>query len=92
MVRQMAKYIDFSKRKVSIKSKHSPRRNYNRNAENVSKSEKLMNGISTWASYYRLYPHVFVKDYFGVNLKLFQSIILYFMMHDNYVMYIAARG
>lgn len=67
-------------------------RNFNRSKDNLSRSERLMNGIAMWTSYYRLFPHVFVKDYLGIDLKLFQIIILYFMMHDNYVMYIAARG
>jgi len=67
-------------------------RNFNQTKEKLSKSERLMNGIALWTSYYRLFPHVFVKDYLGIILKLFQIIILYCMMHDNYAMYIAARG
>ena len=51
-----------------------------------------MNGVAIWTSFYRLFPHVFVKEYLGITLKLFQSIILYFMMHENYLCYIAARG
>lgn len=56
------------------------------------KSEKIMNGIAAWCSYYRENPSRFVKDYLNVNLKLFQKILLYQMMHNNYFMYIAARG
>lgn len=56
------------------------------------KSEKIMNGIAYWASFYRHNPHRFVKDYLGIDLKLFQKILLYAMMHNNYFMYIAARG
>lgn len=67
-------------------------RNFNKHSENISKSTKLMNGIALWTSYYRLFPHIFVKEYLGITLKLFQSIILYFMMHENYICYIAARG
>lgn len=51
-----------------------------------------MNGIALWASYYRLYPHIFVEEYLGLTLKPFQKILLYSMMHDNYFMYLAARG
>src|SRR5690606_1440920 len=54
--------------------------------------ERLMNGIALWASYYRYFPHIFVEEYFGIRLKLFQKILLYFMMHYNYFMYLAARG
>lgn len=67
-------------------------RNFNKDSDNLTKSEKLMNGIARWASYYRLYPHTFVHEYLGIRLKLFQCIILYFMMHENYLAYIAARG
>jgi len=67
-------------------------RNLNKDTENLTKSEKLMNGVALWASYYRKFPHIFVKDYLGVNLKLFQQILIYFMMHFNYFMYLASRG
>lgn len=67
-------------------------RNFNKTSDTLSKSERLMEGVATWASYYRLYPHKFVEDYLGIKLKLFQTIILYFMMHENYIVYIAARG
>lgn len=56
------------------------------------KSERIMNGIAVWCSFYRSNPQRFVKDYLNVNLKLFQKILLYEMMHNNYFMYIAARG
>ena len=56
------------------------------------KSERIMNGIAAWASFYRANPQRFVKDYLNVNLKLFQKILIYMMMWNNYFMYIAARG
>lgn len=56
------------------------------------KSERIMNGIACWASFYRSNPQRFVKDYLNVTLKLFQEILLYEMMHNNHVIYIAARG
>ena len=58
----------------------------------MSKSEKLMNGIGLWTAFYRANPHRFVKDYFGINLKLFQKILIYMMNHFIYIMYIASRG
>jgi len=67
-------------------------KNFNKKTDAYTKSEKLMNGVAVWTSYYRLFPHVFVKEYLGIQLKLFQTIILYFMMHENYVAYIASRG
>ena len=68
------------------------RRNLNKSMENATKSERLMNGIALWCSFYRLFPHIFVKEYLGITLKPFQKILLYFMQHFNYFMYIASRG
>lgn len=56
------------------------------------KSKRIMEGIAEWAGFYRCNPHRFAKDYLNVELKLFQKILLYAMMHNYYVTYIAARG
>lgn len=56
------------------------------------KSERIMQGIAYWAAFFRLNPHRFAKDYLNVNLKLFQKILLYEMMHNNFSIYIASRG
>ena len=56
------------------------------------KSERIMQGVAAWTSFYRANPQRFVKDYLNVNLKLFQKILIYMMMLSNYFMYIAARG
>ena len=56
------------------------------------KSERIMNGVAYWASFYRYNPQRFVKDYLHINLKLFQKVLLYAMMHNNFFMYLAARG
>ena len=56
------------------------------------KATKLMKTIAWRAGYYRANPHRFVKDYLGITLKLFQKILLYAMMHNNYMMYLASRG
>ena len=68
------------------------KRNISKAMDNMAKSEKLMKGIATWCSYYRLFPHIFVEEYLGIILKPFQKILLYFMMHYNYFCYIASRG
>jgi hypothetical protein len=57
-----------------------------------SKSDRLMNGIGVWTSFYRANPHRFVRDYLGINLKLFQIILLYAMNFNHYFMYLASRG
>jgi len=66
--------------------------NYNKNTDNLTKSERLMSGVGVWASFYRANPHRFVKDYLGIDLKLFQMILIYMMNHNHYFMYIASRG
>lgn len=57
-----------------------------------TKSERLTEGIGVWASFYRANPHRFVKEYLGINLKLFQIILLFAMNFNNYFMYLASRG
>ena len=91
----MASYTNFqvdrNKRKNGINI-FKKGRNFNKKNDNLTKSEKLMNGIGIWTSFYRSNPHRFVKEYLGINLKLFQQILIYMMMHFNYFMYLAARG
>lgn len=89
----MATHSNYSKYNQQKKSDiFSQRRNLNKNMENATKSEKLMNGIGLWTSYYRLFPHLFVRDYLGINLKVFQMILLYMMSVNNVFMYLASRG
>lgn len=57
-----------------------------------TKSEKLMNGINIWASYYRFRMDVFAKEYLGIQLKLFQIILIYAMQNNHFFMYLASRG
>ena len=56
------------------------------------KSERMMEGVSYWAAYYRKNPQRFAKEYLNVNLKLFQKILVYVMMWATNFIYIAARG
>lgn len=57
-----------------------------------TKSERMMEGVAIRASFYRANPQRFVKEYLGIDLKLFQQIILYAMMMFPFLTYIAARG
>ena len=66
--------------------------NHSRQSDLITKNERLMTGIATWASYYRSNPHKFCEDYLGIELKMFQQIIIFAMMENNYTMYLAARG
>lgn len=66
--------------------------NYNKSNEKLTKSEKLMQGINIWVSFYRARPDIFVEDYLGITLKPFQKVLLYVMIHYNYTMFFANRG
>lgn len=57
-----------------------------------SKAEKLMDTIAFRAGYYRANPQRLVQDYFNISLKCFQKILLFMMMHCNYLIYCASRG
>lgn len=56
------------------------------------KSERLMDGVAYWASYYRKNPQRFVEEYLNIKLKLFQKILIYMMMVSTNFMYLASRG
>lgn len=56
------------------------------------KHERIMNGVAAWTSFYRANPHRFCADYLNIHLRLFQKILLYAMIHNHYIMYLAARG
>lgn len=58
----------------------------------AEKSERIMNGVAAWAGFYRENPHRFVKDYLNINLKWFQKILIYQMVHNDNTLYIASRG
>lgn len=60
--------------------------------ENMTKDEKLMQGIAAWASYYQSRPDIFADEYLGISLKPFQKILIYCMMHYNYTAFFASRG
>ena len=58
----------------------------------AEKSERIMNGVAAWTAFYRENPHRFVKDYLNINLKWFQKILIYQMVHNDNTLYIASRG
>jgi len=58
----------------------------------LEKSQKILQGVAKWCGFYRENPHRFCKDYLNINLRLFQKILIFAMMHNNYIMYLAARG
>lgn len=56
------------------------------------KEQKIMETVAWRAGYYRANPQRFVSDVLGIQLKLFQKILLWCMMQFNFTMYLAARG
>lgn len=56
------------------------------------KSERLMEGVAYWASFYRKNPQRFAKDYLNMTLKPFQKILIYCMMMATNLVFIASRG
>lgn len=56
------------------------------------KSERVMEGIGYWAAFYRENPQRFAADFLNLDLKIFQKILLYCMMHMIHFMYFASRG
>lgn len=57
-----------------------------------NKQQQIMETVAWRAGYYRSNPHRYVIDVLGLSLKWFQQILLWCMMHYNFVMYLAARG
>lgn len=56
------------------------------------KEQKIMETVAWWAGYYRANPQRFCKDCLNLNLKWFQQILIWAMMHYNYFAFIAARS
>ena len=68
--------------------------NEKKNQDQIDKEkyESIMATIAKRAGFYRANPHRFVKDYLGIELKLFQKILIWAMMVNNYFMMIGSRG
>lgn len=45
-----------------------------------------------WAAFYRANMHIFIEQYLGIKLKLFQKIIIVAIEHSMFFMFWAARG
>ena len=54
--------------------------------------QKREDNLMEWVGFWRKNPQVFVKEYLGVNLKLYQKLLFYMMNKVDFFMYIAARG
>lgn len=58
----------------------------------ADKTTRLMNMIARRCAYYRANPHRFVKEFLGIDLKLFQKIIIYMMNVCDAFYFVAARS
>jgi hypothetical protein len=91
----MASYANYQVKRNKHKNAigvFDKKRNFNKKNDNVTKSEKLMQGIAAWASFYISRPDIFAEEYLGITLKPFQKVLLYCMMHYNYTAFFASRG
>ena len=58
----------------------------------LTSRDKFREKAKRWISFYRHFPHEFVKDFLNIDLTFYQSLALYQMSHyDNYTL-ITARG
>lgn len=57
-----------------------------------NKANRIMKLVAWRCAYYRANPHRFVKDYFGITLKLFQKILIWGMNKYDALLFIASRG
>lgn len=78
-------------------AKHSSKINLfkitrNRKKNGQSHNEHFEEKMHIWVAYFRQNPHRFAKEFLNVNLKLFQTILLWGMMHHNYFVYVGSRG
>lgn len=55
-------------------------------------SENIREGLHLYVSYWRANIHRFAMDYLGINLHIFQIILLYMMDKNTFFMFIASRG
>ena len=60
--------------------------------DKVYTQDKTMQTVIERAAYYRANPHRFVKDYLGIDLRLFQMILIVMMNFNTNFMYLASRG
>jgi hypothetical protein len=58
----------------------------------VDRTERVLEGVARWASYYRANPQRFAKEYLHIDLYLFQKILLVMMNVCTSFVFISARG
>lgn len=61
-------------------------------SEDRTYSNKYEENIIDWNTFFRRNPQLFIKMYFGINLHMFQKIIIYLMARFPLVVLICARA
>lgn len=59
---------------------------------NKSQDDIMKERMKLWTTFYRANIHRFIEHYLGVELFLFQKILMYFMNINTYFMLVASRG
>lgn len=58
----------------------------------MTRYERILQGAAWYVGFYRKNPHLFVRDYLHVDLRLFQKILLIMMNYCSTIVFIAVRG
>lgn len=60
--------------------------------DSMSYFQKRERKLMEWVGFWRRNPQLFVEQYLGIHLFLYQKILMYMMGKSSFFMYIAARG
>ena len=56
------------------------------------RTDTIMEIVNERAGYYRANPQRFAEEFLGIQLKIFQKILLWVMMRVDALQFVAARG
>lgn len=90
MVIEMAEFKEMQQRKLSEFTVLKNPKRYIKKRQEMSQSQ--IEVIIDRVSLYRYRIDLFVEEYLGIQLKLFQIILLFLMQTHTYFMYLASRG
>lgn len=87
---KMAEFKEMQQRKLSEFTVLKNPKRYIKKRQEMSQSQ--IEVIIDRVSLYRYRIDLFVEEYLGIQLKLFQIILLFLMQTNTYFMYLASRG
>lgn len=90
---RMASYSNYQR----DEAKHSSKINLfkikrNRKKNGMNHADNFQSQMHIWVAYYRANPHRFAKEFLNIDLKIYQVILLWAMMHNHVFMFIGSRG